>query len=412
MASRSVVAAFVLIAASCGGDGTATTTTTSAASATTTTTTGGATDGTWSRVADDTGGLGGPGSQEAQDLVVGPAGVFAVGSDRTADHPDGAVWTLSDDGTWSRVPDPSGVFTSASLRTIVVGGPGLVAAGFDNSGDGNTEAVVFVSEDGSTWQRVSDPSGEFGGTNTQSISQVIAGGPGLVAVGSDWSNGDSDAAVWVSSDGSSWHRVDDPGLTLPGHQTILGVITTAEGMVGVGSDDSSGDLDAAVWTSADGLTWTRVDQESFGGTGLQRMVAISSAGGSGLVAVGAAQAEDPDEGLDAAFWLSEDGLSWGRVTAPSFGGGGDQAIQAVVVSGSTVIAVGQEFFADTGDFDAAVWESSDGGVTWARATDSVFAGADWQIIQAIAIVDGYFVATGLAGSEEDADAAVWMRAEN
>jgi hypothetical protein len=139
------------------------------------------------------------------------------------------------------------------------------------------------------------------------------------------------------------------------------------------------------------------------------MVGIAAAG-PGLVAVGAAAAEDPTEGLDAAIWVSDDGSAWERVTAPSFGGAGDQAIQDVAASGTGAIAVGHEFFTDTGDFDAVVWESADG-VSWDRVADPVFAGAEWQILQAVASASGQIIATGISGSEEEADAAVWTRTE-
>ncbi len=40
------------------------------------------------------------------------------------------------------------------------------------------------------------------------------------------------------------------------------------GLVAVGSDAGGGDVDAAVWTSPDGITWSRVplDEAVFGGT--------------------------------------------------------------------------------------------------------------------------------------------------
>jgi len=408
MAPRSVIAlVFALLVASCGG-GTATTTAPNT-TASTSNTTSAATSGSWSRVVDGTGALGGAGYQESHDLVMGPTGLVAVGSEHIADRVNGAVWMVSDDGTWSRVADPSGALDETSLRTVVAGGPGLVAAGFTASDDHDTDAAIFLSTDGSVWERVTDQTGVFGGTSTQSIHEVVVGGPGLVAVGTDWSSGDSDAAIWVSSDGSEWERVDDPSLSLPGHQALVGVITTADGLVAVGSDDSGGDHDAAVWVSSDGLTWTQIDHASLGGPGLQRMVGIAAAG-PGLVAVGAAAAEDPTEGLDAAIWVSEDGSAWERLTAPSFGGAGDQAIQDIAASGTGAIAVGHEFFADTGDFDAVVWESPDG-VSWDRVADPVFGGAEWQILQAVAIANGQVLATGISGSEEEADAAVWMRTQ-
>ena len=53
------------------------------------------------------------------------------------------------------------------------------------------------------WERV-DPADE---TIPGGMAAVVAGGPGLVAVGVDGSGGDYDAAVWTSSDGYVWERV-------------------------------------------------------------------------------------------------------------------------------------------------------------------------------------------------------------
>jgi hypothetical protein len=75
---------------------------------------------------------------------------------------------------------------------VVAGGPGLVAVGFEHSGaDG--DAAVWASTDGLVWSRV-PRTVVFGGSGDQQMFSVVAGGPGLVAVGIDF----GDAAVWVS----------------------------------------------------------------------------------------------------------------------------------------------------------------------------------------------------------------------
>ena len=58
------------------------------------------------------------------------------------------------------------------------------------------------------------------------------------------------------------------------------------------------DLDAAVWTSPNGITWTRVphDDTVFGGEADQKMSSMA-VGEAGLVAVGV---DDPD----AAVWVA------------------------------------------------------------------------------------------------------------
>ena len=64
-----------------------------------------------------------------------------------------------------------------------------------------------------TWMRVGHDEAVFGGPGNQSMYSVTAGGPGLVAVGSDesdsWAPGVTDGAVWVSADGVIWSRIPD-----------------------------------------------------------------------------------------------------------------------------------------------------------------------------------------------------------
>lgn len=89
------------------------------------------------------------------------------------------------------------------------------------------------------------------------------------------------------------------------------VTTAGPGLVAVGGDWlSEGDGAAAVWTSVDGVTWSRVPRDAavFGGENDQAMNSVTSAG-SGLVAVGRAWAESGDESA-ASVWTSVDGITW------------------------------------------------------------------------------------------------------
>ena len=54
---------------------------------------------------------------------------------------------------------------------------------------------------------------------------VTVGGPGVVAVGREGSAPDTDAAVWTSPDGITWSRIPDDEAVLGGElpQEMVGV---------------------------------------------------------------------------------------------------------------------------------------------------------------------------------------------
>ena len=58
---------------------------------------------------------------------------------------------------------------------------------------------MWTSTDGITWSRVPHDEAVLGGEIRQEMFDVTVGGPGLVAIGSDESRGDLDAAVWTAA---------------------------------------------------------------------------------------------------------------------------------------------------------------------------------------------------------------------
>jgi len=122
------------------------------------------------------------------------------------------------------------VFGGGDMRSVTVGGPGLVAVGWSRS-----HAPVWTSVDGMTWSRV--PSDEIvfaGQVEPPAVLEVTAGGPGLVAVGAGGRG--RDAAVWTSVDGITWSRVPHDEAVFDGVEmnsvTVGGPGLVAVGLVG------------------------------------------------------------------------------------------------------------------------------------------------------------------------------------
>jgi hypothetical protein len=327
-------------------------------------------------------------------VTAGGAGLVAVGSELTdGGEIDGAVWTSADGTTWARVPDEEGVFGGPGIQAIAdvtVGGPGLVAVGRSSAvvgSDTYATAAVWTSADGFTWSRVAHDDGVFGGTTGQPddifrMSAVTTGGPGLVAVGGR--GGESD------------------------HVEMSGAYI-ADRAVG------------AVWTSVDGTTWSRVpyDPSVFGqwdhhGAELSASMRDVTAGGPGLVAVGdVSRGYGPGNG---AVWTSADGISWtlaaDRIEA--------MGISGVTVGGPGLVAVGVAMETPpvspdvAGSLMAAVWTSADG-TTWARVPPQpeVLGGPGYQGMSSVHPGGPGLVAIGDADGPAawtSADGITWSRA--
>jgi len=167
---------------------------------------------------------------------------------------------------------------------------------------------VWTSPDGITWSRVSDDNGVFPGL--MEIKSVTAGGPGLVAVGSDNSFGErAEAAVWTSPDGITWSRVphDEAVFGGEGNRAMNSVTVWERGLlVAVGGVVAPESVHSIVWTSPDGISWSRApyDKAVFGGEGNRVLMNSVTTRGPGLVAVGYGWVAGAEPYPVAAAWVA------------------------------------------------------------------------------------------------------------
>lgn len=279
---------------------------------------------------------------------------------------------------------------------------------------GMATAVAFLVKDdpqddgsstaGPTWTRTDDV--DLRGDGAQRINHLVQLPNKLVAVGYEEVDGDQDAAVWTSSDGSEWTRAEESHLAKQGRQIMWGATTTESGIVVVGTDHSDGTARPAAWLSTDGDSWERAAVRSARSSSAVMKRVIES--NDGLVAVGY-EADGAD--WDAAVWTSGDGgATWGRVPHDEsvFGGTGKQEMRSVATTGGTLVAVGAtEGRAE--DFEAAAWYSRDG-ATWeaVRHDKRTFGGTHYQAMTAVtADVERGFVAVGTDGRLDNQDAGAW-----
>jgi hypothetical protein len=357
----------------------------------------------WSRVPHSEAAFGDGFEQVMSSVTVGGPGLVAVGQAGGA-VPKAAVWTSPEGITWSRVPGHEAIFDDAAMRAVTAGGPGLVAVG-----DSADDAAVWTSSDGITWSRVPHSEAVFGDAG---MNGVTAGGPGLVAVGDQGGS----AGVWTSLDGIIWSRAPQEEAIFKGEGTRMKSVTVGgPGLVAVGEDGPlQDDTDAAVWTSPDGITWSRTPHTEavFGDAGMNSVTAF----GPGLVAVGGYWRPGLQDGrFGALVWTSFDGITWSRVAHDEDIFEGDEAgMESVTVADHGLVAVGSHWHPQ--GVEAAAWTSVDG-FAWSRVPhdEAVFGAQPRPVLEMNSVTAGGpgLVAVGAnhvhdTSGATESDAAVWV----
>ena len=306
--------------------------------------------------------------------AVSPAGTMvAVGS---ADgYP--AVWQSPPGGTWRLVSSLSLVSAYPGLTALTsvtyYGSSGWLAVGVPGP-------VVLTSANSTTWQRARGGIEKHLG---QVSAVAVAAGPaGYSVVGRPVGpDSASMADVCWSPNLTSWTKAQDMNV-MSGPIQVLAVAAEPHGFVSAGSHNNN----PAVWTTSDGKLWTTIDlalptgassavlqqiaingnhvvalgqeikvgsavpfaeQSSDGGAswrqvpfsppGPNMVITALTADSSGFTAAG--QYGEPGQ-QTVVTWTSATGLTWTPAQVSGLGGGGSQALTALVSSGSAVAGIG------------------------------------------------------------------------
>jgi hypothetical protein len=158
-------------------------------------------DGTiWTQVSTDGEPFGGGGDQWIDRAASGPNGLVALGGERTEElGRRAAVWTSQDGDEWIRAPHSEELPGDADtfISDLVAGGPGFVAVGTTQPPSGAHQAIVWTSENGKQWtlllgQDLDDDSTSSG------MLYLTVGGPGLVAVGTRGQGEGEQITIWIT----------------------------------------------------------------------------------------------------------------------------------------------------------------------------------------------------------------------
>ncbi|QTE30101.1 hypothetical protein [Pengzhenrongella sicca] len=202
--------------------------------------------------------------------------------------------------------------------------------------------------------------------------------------------------AWVSPAGAGWQPVT--GIEELGFQRPRAVAMTSAGWLLAADAGTSGDYSdsrvAALWTSPDGLAWTRAaGQFQTDGGGDSSITAICDLPG-GPVAVG--WAEDADRVSHATAWTN-DGAGWAPVALTDAPG---SFFTSCVATETGARLEGSDGAVDT------VWETSDGGAfaVVERLADGVSRGIAVE-------VDGGVAAAGWIESAAFTGPVLWLSAD-
>ena len=149
------------------------------------------------------------------------------------------------------------------------------------------------------WARASVPDAPAG----IAFADVVAGGPGFIAVGGGWRDGADTptAEIWVSSTGTSWTRLALAGDASVGQ--IRAITVTPWGFVAVGGRCCPDQ--ALVWRSPDGLEWEVLPDDPL--LADAAMMGVTTLPDASVVAIGCSAVMECMSGLS---WRSQDALTW------------------------------------------------------------------------------------------------------
>jgi hypothetical protein len=229
-------------------------------------------------------------------------------------------WVSSDGLSWQRGQplDVGGISDSSRIADMFEGPGGLVAVDQDDlidsdqSGNevvwGNAVTALWTSTDGKAWKRV-DFASAFG---VPALGDVEVGPRGYIASNLSDQPATNAPAIWLSPDGSKWTPVAiRKGDLVGAHVGHVYILPNGYLLAGWSGEPVDSELDTtpAVWFSPDAVTWRATPLP--GAIAMPTMEAFLATNSPGryVVRVGtwACGCEPP---RDDQAWISTDGINW------------------------------------------------------------------------------------------------------
>ena len=258
----------------------------------------------------------------------GSAGWLAVGA------PGPVVFTSADGKAWQDAAGPGSItsdLAGVSAAAAAAGPAGYVIAGNLAGPGGTSVADVWWSRNLTSWTRAPDVN-DAGGSNQ--VLAVAAGPHGFVAAGSH----DGQPAVWITADGRSWTTIILPAPAGASSAVLQHVAVNGGRVVALGQETTAaGSVPFAELSVNGGAIWSQVP---FSTPGPDAVVTALTARSGGFTAAG--QAGEPGQ-VQVALWTSANGAAWTRPNVKGVTGahaGGSYQVTALASSGPGVTGIG------------------------------------------------------------------------
>lgn len=260
---------------------------------------------------------------------------------------------------WLSAAGPQGPWLNPALVASSIDGPHDVVSSISSNGSltaalgvrpsplhGIPRASMWTetSRSPSVWEEARVGREVFGGENVVGIGGMAVGPHGVFLAGGWSRDGErSSAAVWTSPDGLAWSRDDNDAAFLgdpPELPQAADVADAPAGVVVVGRAPAPAPgnptaEDGAIWWSADGHRWTRVLEAKGGARGTQISIDRVGFGRGRYVAAGTI--ETPGS-VKLAVWTSCDGSSWReQSTGVHLSSGSVSSVTGLAVVGDAIV---------------------------------------------------------------------------
>ncbi|HUB21858.1 MAG TPA: serine/threonine-protein kinase [Streptosporangiaceae bacterium] len=307
---------------------------------------------------------------------------YAGGQEIAVGSADGypAIWRKTAAGSWtlaSTLPLVSDISGQSALTSVTHGAAGWLAVGTPGP-------VAYTSANGATWQPASSIAGDLHGV----VGVAAAAGPqGYVIVGKLIAAGGACVAdVWWSAGLVTWTRAHDV-TDASGSSQVLAVAAGPHGFISAGSHDGQ----PAVWTTADGSSWTTIVLPlAAGSSGVLQQIAID---GHRVVALGTRTAAGTTTPL--AEVSADGGRTWRQV--PLSGPGADVAVTALTADSGGFAAAVQA--GAPGQQQVTIWTSADG-ASWRQADLGGLSGSGSHQLAALAPTGSTVTGIGVTASAQ------------